>query len=313
MTDMMFIDSNNIGFASQMTTKLTSGAREVQAIFGYLRSIRKIMGENPQMQPLSLWDGRAQWRYDLYPQYKGNRAKDEKMKLMREKYQEQRPDICRALHMLGVKQLTHKHGEADDLAGLMTNKAVAAGYRVLLVSGDKDWVQLVDDGVVWTDPIRNRSCTLGSFTDFTGCATQEDFVQLKALTGDNSDFIKGVGGIGDGTGIALIEQYGSVKNLLKLAEEGELPKKLPATYKRLIDNKPFVYRGNAYPGMQNSFDRNLKLMDLRSVEQPPAEELIIDRGEFNKQAFKEFCEELSFNSILRDLDGWVAPFEARQS
>lgn len=311
MADIMLIDSNNIGFASQMTTKLTIGNREVQAIFGYLRSLRKILGENPSCLPLSLWDGRAQWRFDMYPEYKSGRAKNEKMKLMKEKYEEQRPDIVRALRALGVRQLTHIDGEADDMAGLMTAKAKAAGNRVILVSGDKDWLQLIDDGVMWTDPVRDRSCTIGSFVEFTGCGSTDMFLQQKALIGDASDSIKGVGGIGEGTSIDFLEQYGSVENFLNMGARGELPKKMPLSYKRLLDNKPFEYRGSMYPGMQDSFNRNMKIMNLQGAAAPKPESLIIDSGQFDRQAFKEFCEEFAFASILRELDNWLLPFTSR--
>lgn len=311
MADLMFVDSNNIGYASQMTTKLTVGTRQVQAVFGYLRSLRKILGENPSAQPLSLWDGKAQWRFDIYPEYKGNRNKDDKMALEKEAYEDQRPEIIRALSLLGVKQITYKTGEADDLAGYFSKRATETGNRVILVSGDKDWVQLVEENVLWTDPIRNRSCNAGSFTEFTGLGTPEQFLQQKALMGDTSDNIKGVGGIGEGTALELLERYESVENFLKMAKAGELPKKLPATHKRLASNEPFIYRGKEYPGMQDSYNRNMKIMDLRNVEKPDPESLIIQRGQFDRNGFAEFCEEFAFASILRDLDNWLLPFEKR--
>ena len=72
------IDGNSVGHAAHRATKLRSGDMETQAVFGMLRSIRDMKVERPNFEPIVLWDGRAQWRFDLHPEYKSNRDNDPK-------------------------------------------------------------------------------------------------------------------------------------------------------------------------------------------------------------------------------------------
>lgn len=309
MSKLMFIDGNNIAFAAQTANKLTVGSRQVQAIFGFIKTLRRLMVENPGYKPLVLWDGRAQRRFDLYPDYKGNRGKDPKMVAHKEAMKEQLPDIQQALTHLGIRQLHSKVDEADDLAAVMTRKAINSGNEVLLISGDKDWVQLVGRTCRWYDPVRDRHCTAANFSEFTGLASVDQFVQVKALAGDTSDNIKGVGGIGEGGALDLMLQFESVDNFFKLAEEEKLPKKLPKAFQRLAyGTESFVYRGKEYPPMRETYARNMRLMDLRDVETPKKEDMTVTRGAFDRTSFVEFCEELNFASILGNLSAWTDPF-----
>ncbi len=68
----------------------------------------------------------------------------------------------------------------------MTKKLAKAGQRVKLITGDKDWLQMVQSGVVWFDPIRDRECNMPNFFEFTGYRTPEQFLDGKALMGDSA-------------------------------------------------------------------------------------------------------------------------------
>ena len=120
-------------------------------------------------------------------------------------------------------------------------------------------------------PKLDKVVTAGNFAEKTGYATQRQFLEGKALTGDSSDAIPGVGGLGDVGAVDFMAEYGSVKGFLAEAKAGSLPEKLPAALQRFLDNKPFTYRKKEYPPMIGTFVRNMKLMDLMNVEKPDPE------------------------------------------
>lgn len=310
MAKVLLIDGNSLGFANQMANKLTVGGREVQAIFGFLRSLRDIMQQHPGFEPLVLWDHRAQWRFDLYPDYKGNRDKDPKMVESKNQWKAQKPTLAKMLNALGVSQLLVHGAEADDMAGLMSVSITAKGGEVVLVSGDQDWLQLLNERCHWFDPIRDHRISMKNFAEFTGYATPRQFLEGKALQGDTSDHIKGVGGIGEKGAAEFILQYGSVDEFFRQAEAGELPKKLGAVLKRFANNEVPPREGYDLP-MRDAYRRNLKLMDLQNVPKPDPHKVKVTKGNYNIDRFRELCEELAFRSILIKLDAWIQPFHTQ--
>lgn len=312
MNKTILIDSNSIGFAAQNGTRLTVGDYEVQAAFGFIRTVRSAMMMFPNSTPICLWDGKADWRYSIFPGYKDRIGHDEKMDKMRESYTKQVPDIKRMMLALGVRQARSENMEADDLAAIYSKKLSNAGKEVVLLTGDKDWLQLVNKFVSWREhrAERARTITLKGFVAETGCPDSDAFVQVKALTGDNSDTIPGVGGIGEKGAPDFLMQYESVENFFKLADEGKLGK-VGAVLQRFADNgspKDSKKYGKMLP-MRDAYYRNLKLMDLESKDRPEPKNLKMVKSSFNESKFRELCEELSFNSILRNFSDWVQPFK----
>lgn len=299
MAKTVVIDMNSIGHAQHNGVKLTSGEFQTQAIFGSIKALRGIKERNPGAQLLCLWDGKAHWRFDLYPDYKSNRNDpDPKKAAHKEAYKAQIPLLKKALQYMGVKQMLVASAEADDMAGLMVKRLSDAGNGLLLVTGDKDWLQLVRPGVTWHDPIRDNTVNVSNFFDFTGYETPEGFLDGKALMGDNSDVISGVGGIGEKGAPEFIAQFKTVQNFFDKVDAGQfVPKK--KAHERL-----------ASPEGRAIFERNRKLMNLLEVPVPKSEDINVIKPEFNKERFKTICERLAFQSILRDLDNFVKPFQA---
>ena len=300
MTDYLLIDGNSIGFAAQQGTRLTLGSTEVQAIFGVLRSVRMLTAQFPTLQPLVLWDGRS-WRKQVFAEYKANRddKANPKVLAMRDSYRAQRPHISRGLRHLGIWQMIAGNMEADDLAGMMVKKAMRDSSAALMVSGDKDWLQLVGNRIVWFDPIRQNRVSIANFKEKTGYANPRAFLEGKALQGDAGDNIPGVGGIGEKGAAQLLEKFASVAAFLDWVgndETKELGKKL----------REFAF--NTTGGL-DKFARNMQLMDLIPASPPVPERLSLTRGAVDVAVFTEFCEEFQFHSMLNDLTGWMAPFE----
>lgn len=302
MTGVCIIDLNNIGHRAQQMRPLVVGDMQVHAIYGALRAIRMTVSHYPQLQPLVLHDG-VSWRKSFYEGYKATRAEvktkaDEKKVADRKSYHSQRVYIVKALTMLGVRQISASNLEADDLASLIVRKLAPKGRRCLLITSDRDWLQLVQPNVAWFDPMNNVKVTDATFTEKTGVASRAAFLEAKALQGDPSDEIPGVGGIGEKGAVDFVNTYGSVANFLNQYTDGTL-KDVPKKYLALAesDEKQAIFR------------RNMRLMDLNDPSIPAPYNYRLIHKPMDKEALRELFEELAFRSMLKDLDGWCEPFE----
>lgn len=329
---VLLIDGNSIGHANHNMTKLTVGGAEVQAIFGFLKSIRAMHDRFHNIVPIVLWDGRAQWRYNLFPGYKSGRQeardKDPKKQQDKDNYEKQVPLIRKAMSSLGVRQVLHPDYEADDLAGLLVKKM--PGRKIILVTGDQDWLTLIGPDVTWFDPIRDNTVALANLFEFSGYMSPRAFLQGKALRGDSSDSISGVGGIGEKGARELLARFGSVEKFWQHCEDGGDPgnKAQTALWKgrSVFDKEQWTaaFRGDpadakalkkhvdAWEGQGRLlFERNVQLMDLTNVPEPDSGTIKIDKGEFNADVFQSLCERLSFQSILRGWQHFILPFASK--
>lgn len=300
------VDGNSIAHANHNTTPLTVGDFQVQSIFGCLRSAQKLAELYPRSEQIWLWDGKAQWRIDLYPEYKGNRAPlDADAEASKAAFKRQAPFTEKALNLLGIKQIRSPLLEADDLAGYFTRSLSQQGHKVTMVSGDRDWITLVDKNVSWFDPIRDRKVDMDSLLDFTGYFSTEAYVQGKALQGDNSDNITGIPKMGEKTAALFLAEWGDVRKFFAAVDNGTYtPKKRVSKTATSLHPEQVL----ASPEGRAIFERNVKLMDLRQSRRPEQGEVIIKRGEPSADGFIRLCERLAFASILRERVSFLANF-----
>lgn len=295
----ILIDGNAMGHAYHNMTTLTVGNFQTQAIFGFTKMIGKIAADHKDDEILVLWDGRAQFRYDLLPEYKANRdtKDDPKREAHRQAYRKQVPLIRATLKTLGVKQAICPTHEADDLAGYLAPR-IAQKDKVLLITGDRDWLQLVSDNIEWFDPREEgKRVNMANFTDETGYFTPREFLQGKALMGDTSDNIPGVGGLGQKYASELLAEFGSVEAFLEKCDNGSFKPK----YKR--------HKDLAFGPGREIYKRNMKLMDMTLAPKP--EGTIYEPGQFNEEEFRKICDRLAFFSIKREWSTFLAPFAYR--
>src|SRR5438093_378057 len=188
--------------------------RPTNAVYIFVTMLRKLLTEHKPEYIAASFDlpGRT-FRDDLVTDYKANRTP------MPDELAEQIPMVHAACEALGVPILTSERYEADDVIGTLAVKAAAAGFDVAIVTMDKDFFQLVHDGIRVFNP-RDEG------TWYDEAAVKERFgvrpdqvVDVMALTGDTIDNIKGVPGIGEKGAPELIAAYGSVENLLAHASE----------------------------------------------------------------------------------------------
>ena len=184
------------------------------AVYIFVNMLRKLLNEHEPEFIAASFDlpGRT-FRDDLVDNYKANRAP------MPDELAQQIPMVHAACEALGVPILTSERYEADDVIGTLTMKAAAAGFEVAIVTGDKDFYQLVRDGIRVYNPREE-----GTWYDAEGVKEKfgvapDHVVDVLALMGDTIDNIKGVPGIGEKGARELIVAYGSLENLIEHAAE----------------------------------------------------------------------------------------------
>src|SRR2546425_1075660 len=192
--------------------------RPTNAVYIFVTMLRKLLNEHKPAYIAASFDlpGRT-FRDDLVADYKANRTP------MPDELAEQIPMVHAACEALGVPILTSERYEADDVIGTLTVKAAAAGFDVAIVTGDRDFFQLVRDGIRVFNP-RDE----GTWYDVEGVkekfgVSPDQVVDVLALMGDTIDNIKGVPGIGEKGARDLIAAHGSLENLL--AHAAEIPQK----------------------------------------------------------------------------------------
>lgn len=305
--NLLLIDAHSQGYYHQQSAaKLLVGEREVQSIFNTLRNIRRY-ASILKAHPVMLWDGKPLKRAALYPGYKQREPRAD-MEAMKEKFKDQRPDIQLMCSQLGVTQQIAEDGEADDLAGLMVAKMKGKVDHIYLLSGDGDWMQLVGDNVTCISQRDELKITPENFQEVTGYATPRAFVEGKALVGDTSDKISGVGGIGDGGAKELLAEYGSVLELVRSINAGEELRCSHGRYRTpflALANNDFNAKGGA--GALTLFMRNLRLMNIIAPQLGPDIITPIPTA-INVEAFRQKCLELNFQTFLDDLDVFLIPF-----
>ena len=294
---MILVDVNSVGFAATAGTKLSSGSQPTQGIFGVMRRIRDLR-VNYAGRILCLWDGRS-WRFNEFPEYKAKRKVDPKLVALKDEWKKQRVLVGRMLRHMGVDQLIAENMEADDLAGRIV---AARDEPTILVSGDKDWLQLVNENVSWIDPTHDRQCRLGNFKEISGFETPWQFTQAKALAGDAGDCVPPVGGIGPAGAQWIFDKCESVEKLFVISgiiDTASWPKKI----------RDFT----SDPAKIAAYHRNMRLVWLQHPDLPPMANRRLNHGALNRDAFIDLAGECAFHSLLRDVDAWLKPFTAMET
>lgn len=199
----MFIDANNLlyrSFYGFMEQRRKSDGRRVGGISGFLGIMAKVRSEAdiPLRNTVVVWDGgRSPQREELYPDYKAHRDKDKDEKKLSEEADLawQRTEIMRLLNYTGCRQLQVSGVEADDLISVFAFTVRDGGGHSLIYTGDKDFHQIITPGIKILDP-KHGLITPQVLEEEWGTNNVNRLAQLKAITGDTSDNIKGVPGIG---------------------------------------------------------------------------------------------------------------------
>ncbi|HEY0600029.1 DNA polymerase, partial [Brevundimonas sp.] len=195
----------------------------VGAVQGYCnmlwKLIRDMKGADGPTHLVAIFDhSEKTFRNDLYDQYKANRSAPP------EDLIPQFPLVRRATAAFGVHCVELPGYEADDLIATYACKARDAGGEAVIVSSDKDLMQLIGGGVVMWDPMKDRVLAEDAVMEKFGVAP-EKMIDLQALIGDSVDNVPGAPGIGPKTAAQLLDEYGDLDTLLERAGEIKQPKR----------------------------------------------------------------------------------------
>lgn len=188
-------------------------------IFGFVNILFKILEEEkPDYLTVAFDVHHPTFRHEMFKEYKGTR------KGMPQELHEQVPVLKELLTAMGIQIMELPGYEADDLLGTVANRSETKGMDVLVVSGDRDLLQIVTDHIRVCIPKTKRGTT--EYEMYYTKDVQEKYgllpkqiIELKALMGDSSDNIPGVPGIGEKTATAILQQFGNVENAHAHLEE----------------------------------------------------------------------------------------------
>ena len=277
-------------FALMTRPLITSRGENTSAAWGIANFLKRLL--NTHQPELLGWvhDSGATFRDDLYPEYKATREKlTDELQADFDRGLERINQLLAAYH---IPVMAVPGFEADDVIGTLATKGVAAGYNVVIVSGDKDFQQLVQPGVWLLNPGRGGPASVEE--SWVGVENGSDrlgvppdrVIDYLAMVGDTSDNVPGVKGIGEKTAQELIAQFGTLEDIL--AHASEITKKRPR---------------EALLALADTARLSKQLVTIRCdvpIELDPAA-LHVDAPD--TQLLRHLFLELEFTSLLKDLGG----------
>ena len=272
----------------------TKSGQVTNAAYGFTSMVIKLLGDHAPDGMAVAWDaGRATFRTEEYGDYKAQREKAPDI------FTSQLPLIREVLDVMGTAQFEMPGYEADDLIASIARKATADGWRVLVVTGDRDSFQLIDDNVTVVYTRRGISDTVvadATWVEEKYGIRPDQYVEYAALRGDNSDNLPGVPGVGEKTASKLITEHASIEGIYEHLED-----MTPKLRDNLAANREQVFLNR----------RLMRLVDDLEVEADTEE---FTREVADRDAMKKLFDSLEFHSLwqrLTELEGGVSAREVK--
>ena len=190
-----------------------SDGTPVNAVFGFTNMLVKLIEDYKDEKMIVVFDAaRENFRNQIFKYYKANRG-DTPEDLI-----PQFEIIRECVNAFNIPQIEIEGYEADDIIAAYCELSQKEKIQSIIVSSDKDLMQLVNENVTMLDPMKNKSIGIEQVIEKFGLPP-EKVIQIQALTGDKVDNIPGAPGIGPKTALQLIEEFGDVKSLIKNAKK----------------------------------------------------------------------------------------------
>lgn len=218
----MVIDGHSLAFrafyALPVDSFQTQSGQHTNAIHGFIAMLINLLSnEKPDSLAVAFDISRHSFRTEEYPEYKGTRGETPP------EFKGQVPLLQEALHAMGIRTIEKENFEADDILATLATQGSEAGYRVLVVSGDRDTIQLVDDNVTLLYPSKQGVSELTRYDaekvmERYGIRP-EQYPEIAALVGETSDNLPGIPKVGEKTAVKWINQFGSLEEILRRQDE----------------------------------------------------------------------------------------------
>ena len=249
------------------------------AVLGFINIIKRLIREkNPKHLVVAFDSKGSVFRHELYKEYKANRPP------MPEDLSCQIPFIREYVEASGIPLLKENGVEADDLIASATGKLQQLGHRVVIVSGDKDLLQLVGDDVVMWDPMKDKTMTPAEVEKKYKVSIAQ-LLDTFALIGDSADNIPGVLGIGPKTAEKLINSYGSLDGI----------------YANIDSIKKSKMKENIIAGRETAY-LSRDLIRLKDDLEVPGDLKGYQIGEPDDEKLANIYGELEFSTLLKTVD-----------
>jgi DNA polymerase-1 len=279
----MVIDGHSLAFrafyALPVDSFKTADGQHTNAIHGFISMMLNLLAkEKPTHLAVAFDISRFSFRTREYPEYKGTRGETPP------EFIGQVPLLQDALHAMGITTITKEDYEADDILATLAAQGSKQNFKVLVVSGDRDTIQLIDDNVTLLYPSKQGVSELTRYDAakvFERYGIQpHQYPEIAALVGETSDNLPGVPKVGEKTAVKWINEYGSLDEILRRADE--------------IGGKV----GESLREFKDNAIRNRKLNRLINDVELPVGPQDLERVPFDSDAVKEVFGRLEFKSLL---------------
>ncbi|HMV22869.1 MAG TPA: DNA polymerase I [Saprospiraceae bacterium] len=263
---------------------INSKGQNVSAVSGFMRTVWDLIKNRKPTHIAAAFDLYSDtFRHKMYEPYKANRdAQPEDITYAV-------PKVIDILKAMNIPIMAVENYEADDVIGTIAKQAARQGYTVFMVTPDKDYGQLVEENIKMYKPGRqgNEVEILGveEITQNWGIQRPEQVIDILGLMGDSVDNIPGLPGIGEKTASKLIQEFGSVENLIQNTD------KLKGKQKEIVENY----------AAQGMLSKQLATIELNVPIQFDEKEYEI--SEFDKDKLSELFKELEFRTLAREILG----------
>ena len=261
--------------------RMNSKGENTSAIFGFCVTLEDLLKKiNPTHVGVAFDPAGGTFRHEAYEQYKAQRPETP------EDIRKAVPVIKQLLKAMNIPVLECAGFEADDVIGTLSKQGEQAGFEVYMATPDKDYAQLVTDHVFMYRPRHTGGFELmgpKEVCDKYGLQNQKQVIDLLGLMGDASDNIPGCKGVGEKTAVALLQQFGSIDNMLAHTDEikGALRTKVETQVEEI------------------QFSRFLAT--IRTDVPIALDDVLLAKKEPNIEALTALYRELEFNTLLKKL------------
>ncbi|MCX7823783.1 MAG: DNA polymerase I [Syntrophobacterales bacterium] len=254
-----------------------------RAIYGFAQMLHKVLKEKSPSYVCVVFDAPGKkFRHDMYPNYKRHRE------MMPEDLIIQVGYIKQLIDLLGIPRWEEPQYEADDLIASAVRWSKELGYRVVIVSGDKDLHQLISSPqVVQWDPQRDQWYDERTVEEKVGVPPSK-IADFLAIVGDKSDDVPGVSGIGEKGALKLLKRYKNLEEILEVAYRGELSDEA-SLQKRLLEHREEALLSKKLVLLKDDLHNLITLEQFR-------------RRIPDVEALRRFYKELGFRSFLKELE-----------
>lgn len=280
---LMLIDGHSLAFrafyALPVDSFQTQDGQHTNAIHGFISMLMNLLiKEKPTHLAVAFDISRYSFRTREYPEYKATRGETPP------EFIGQIPLLQEALHAMNITTIMKEDFEADDVLATLSAQGSAAGFDVLVVSGDRDTIQLVNDDVTLLYPSKQGVSELTRYDAvkvFERYGIQpHQYPEIAALVGETSDNLPGVPKVGEKTAVKWINEYGSLEEILRRRDE--IGGKVGESLREFADNAI----------------RNRRLNRLVTDVELTVSPQDLNRGPIDENAVREIFAKLEFRSLL---------------